>query len=384
MTIALVHAYRVANRGDGWLVELASRLVREATGVEPIVYALDPTGMGPEAQAVFPPPLRPRALLTAGLSASEGASRAVPTVTALPHPDEIDAAIGLGGGYLRSMDPMHELIFRAHHLPQLRLVAAMGERGAYLPVSVGPFRRGLGRLVRRQLGSVAWVASRDDRSHRYLRGWAPTVRRPDLAACAIGVARPTLDPGHDDVIGVALRSLPGTDLGLAAVTDLEQRGFKTRFGIQSSSGRTNDDRRFYAERGVLDAAEDFGLLLSGSPRPTVMIAGRLHAALDAIAAGIPTVHLGYERKSAGAFADLGLGRYQVDAWGGTPDQVTDLVVELADDPGPYWTALQNRFDALAGAWDDLRHRVAALASPGATGPAAGDAEATGQAAGGAG
>ena len=361
MTIALIHAYRAANRGDGWLVSLSRRLIHDATGIEPTVYALDPDGMGENARAVLPPPLKVRAGLSALTTLlPPGAALSSPIgrlANDLPHPADLTAAIGIGGGYLRAADPVHELIFRAHHLPQLRLVAAMEGRGAYLPVSVGPFRRGLGRTVRRRLAAAAWVATRDDRSQRYLTGWAPGHRFPDLAACRLGVDRPPLRVGADGVVAVALRALTGTDLGFEAVSLLEQRGFKLRLGIQSSSGRTNDDGSFYAERGVSADAEDFGAVLTSDPRPAVVVAGRLHAALDAIAAGYPTVHIGYERKSMGAFRDLGLADYVVDAWTGTPDRVVALAGELADDPGPYWKRLEDRFEDLATAWDDLGRMV---------------------------
>lgn len=365
MTIALLHAYRVANRGDGWLVELSRRLVRDATGLEPTVYALDPDGMGPMARAVLPSPVKPRAGLSALLSASAVTASLNRAVVDLPNPDDLQAAIGIGGGYLRSSDPMHELIVRSHHLPQLRLVAEMGPRGAYLPVSVGPFRRGFGRVMRRNLGEAAWVATRDDRSTRYLRGWANAWRLPDLAACRVGVDRPELRRGDPGIVGVVLRSLPHSDLGFAAVSILEKRGVKARFGVQSSSGRTNDDRSFYAERQVLDGAEDFGDLLNdeqGGPRPGVILAGRLHAALDAIAAGYPTIHLGYERKSAGAFADLGLADFTVDAWTGDARQLADMTESLAADPEPYWERLSGRFGPLTKAWDELGEAVATLAS----------------------
>lgn len=363
MTIALVHAYRAANRGDGWLVELSQQLIRDATGLEPVVYALDPAGMGDRARAVIPAPFKLRAGAAAICSATTRSAELGRPFLDLPDPADLTAAIGLGGGYLRCADPIHELIFRAHQLPQLRLVAAMGVRGAYLPVSVGPFRRGLGRTVRRQLASVSWIATRDDRSQRYLTGWAAAHRFPDLAACRLGIDRPALNCGSDGVVGVALRSLPRSDVGFDTVSELERRGFGTRFGVQSSSGRTNDDRSFYADRGVLTDAEDFGTLLATEPRPSVVLAGRLHAALGAIAAGYPTVHVGYERKSAGAFADLGLSDYVVDAWTGRPETVADLVAELADDPRPYWARLADRFDELERAWDRLAARIAQLCDP---------------------
>ena len=363
MSVALFHAYRAANRGDGWLVELSQQLIRESTGLEPVIYALDPTDMGDAARAMIPAPFKIRAGLSAATSITARSATIGRRFLDLPEPGDLTAAIGIGGGYFRSSDPVHELIFRSHHLPQLRLVSALGANGAYLPVSVGPFRRGLGRTVRRQLSNVGWVATRDDRSQRYLTGWANGCRFPDLAACRIGVDRPALQPGADGVVAVALRSLPHSNVGFATVSMLEQRGFKVRLGVQSSSGRTNDDRSFYADQGALADAEDFGSLLASEPRPAVVLAGRLHAALDAIAAGFPTVHLGYERKSFGAFSDLGLSDYMIDAWTGRPEALADKLVELAEDPRPYWNRLSDRFDDLARSWNDLGQRIQQVCEP---------------------
>ncbi len=363
MTVALVHAYRAANRGDGWLVELSQQLISEATGIKPVVYALDPSGMGDNARAMIPAPFKVRAALSAATSASSRSAAIGRRFLDLPEPGDLTAAIGIGGGYFRSADPMHEVIFRSHHLPQLRLVSAMGANGAYLPVSVGPFRRGLGRTVRRQLSNASWVATRDDRSQRYLTGWANGCRYPDLAACRIGVDRPELRVGSDGVVAVALRSLSHSNVGFATVSLLEERGYKVRLGVQSSSGRTNDDRSFYADQGALAKAEDFGTLLASEPRPSVVLAGRLHAALDAIAAGFPTVHLGYERKSFGAFSDLGLSDYMVDAWTGRPEALAETLSQLADDPRPYWNRLSDRFDALAQSWNELGSRVQQVCEP---------------------
>lgn len=359
MPVALLHAYRAANRGDRWLVELSRALVGDALGCDPIVYALDPHGMGPDTEQVLAAPTRLRAAATAASSAIPALQPVARRVAQLPAPSELDAAIGIGGGYLRSNDPVHELVFRAHHLPQLQLISQLGDRGAYLPVSVGPFRRGLGRVVRRHLGATAWVAVRDDRSARYLGGWARPVREPDLGACWIGRCRPALDAGDPGVVGVALRGLRGTNLGVDTIEALTQRGMKTRFGLQSDHGRTNDDRAFYASAGIVGAV-GFGDLLSSDPRPAVVVAGRLHAALEAVAAGIPTIHLGYERKSFGAYADLGLPDYVVDPWQANADDVADLVLRLADDPEPYWAALSSRFDALGHSWDRLGDAVQGL------------------------
>ncbi|MFV0525117.1 MAG: polysaccharide pyruvyl transferase family protein [Acidimicrobiales bacterium] len=360
MTIALLHAYRAANRGDGWLVALSRRLVLEATGIEPTVFALDPQGVGPRARPVFADPLPVRAAATALLSAT-GATTGLAPIE-LPDADELAAAIGIGGGYLRCTDPVHEAVFRAHHLPQLRLMARLGPRSAYLPVSVGPFRRGLGRTVRRSLAATAWVAVRDDRSTRYLSGRGRPLRHPDLAACSIGVDRPGMAARADGAVGITLRALPGTNLGFDAAARLERLGLTVHYGLQSSKGRTNDDRSLYRDQGVPDEPVDFGALISGPEPPTVVVAGRLHAALAAIASGIPTIHIGYERKSVGAFTDLGLADWVVDAWTGTPEDLADRALDLATDPDRYWELLTDRFDVLASHWLRLTDRVGSLAA----------------------
>ena len=157
----------------------------------------------------------------------------------------------------------------------------------------------------------------------------------------------------------ALRAIRRSPL-FATVAILEDRGYKLRYGIQASAGRNNDDRQLYARRGVADQAEDFGLVLASEPAPSVILAGRLHAALEAIAAGYPAIHIGYERKSAGAFGDLGLADYTVDAWTGSPEMLADRVQALAADPGPYWDRVGESLDSLALAWHHVRERVAEI------------------------
>jgi len=360
MRIALLHAYRTANRGDGWLVELSKRLVRDATGTNPEVYALDPAGMGPNAHHVIRNPLRTRAALIAAASTVPGMKPISSRLVNLPNAQDLTAAIGIGGGYLRCMDPVHEAILRAHHMPQLDLIAAMGSRGAYLPVSIGPFRPRLGKRVRNALGRAAWVCTRDDPSTRYLGARANSVRIPDLAACMIGVERNAPVVGEPGVIGVALRSLHHSSIGLEAIKQLGERGYTIRFGIQSNVGRTNSDDNFYRSQGIGDDLCDFGTMLATAPTPSVVIAGRLHGALEAVASGFPTVHLGYERKSDGAFSDLGLGSWVVDAWGGTATDLVDRVESLVADPSPYWDQLSANVDSLAGSWYRLADMVAGL------------------------
>ena len=362
MSVAALHAYRVANRGDGWLVDLTRQLVEEATGHRPTIYALDPTGMPDPAVQVLGPPTRIRALFSAAL-ASAGARTPARLVAGLPRPAQLDLVVGVGGAYLRANDRRHEMVFRAHHLPQLQLAGALGVRAIYLPVSIGPLPPRLLRLVQRLLSNVGTVCVRDDRSAALISDHPRVVRLPDIAACAIGasgVVERELDPG---AATVAIRELPGSSVGTRLCSELRKAGIAVEMAIQSDAGHTNDDRAFYERQGIQDAAP-LAEILEREPAPGVAIAGRLHAALACIAAGIPAIHLGYERKSWGAYDDLGLGRWLFHAWSSDPREVSSAACDLLQDPTEYWQALDANRSQLAAGWSELVRLVGQAASGG--------------------
>jgi hypothetical protein len=122
------------------------------------------------------------------------------------------------------------------------------------------------------------------------------------------------------------------------------------WGVQAEGSVAKSDRTFYAALGVTPAGR-VGELLAGDSGPVVSV--RLHGALQAILAGVPAVHLGYERKSWGAYEDLGLQRWVHSARGFDPAAVAAQVRELQADPAPFWSAV-------AGAVPRLRERSAAL------------------------
>lgn len=361
--IALLHGYRASNRGDGWLVQLAQDAVHDALGEEAVTYAVDPTNMPGDTRSVLGGGNKVRALAAAGLTVIPGSlSRSINSrVVGIPRPAECSAAFGVGGAYLRANDAVHEVVVRSHHLPQLQLLSELGPRAGYLPISVGPFRKGLFQRVRRELSTLGFVAVRDDRSASELCGLPNVHRIPDLAALSLGSTRPQLGATNDGSVAIAVRALAGTDLGMDVGKQLATQGKMVRYGVQSSVGRTNDDTKLYDEAGVLSEAEDFGDLLASPDRPAVVIAGRLHAALAALSAGYPTIHLGYERKSWGAFADLGLDDWVLHAWKAEPAQVIELAEGLIADPSEYWSRLERSFDGLSRRREQLVELIAAAA-----------------------
>ena len=349
--IVLLHGYRAQNRGDAWLVELAQEVVEAATGATPITFAVDPSNMPGDTRAVLDGS-RNRAAAATATSYLPLVSGLSSRLVGLPSPDEVEAAFGVGGAYLRTNDLTHEFVLRSHHVQQLDLMSAIG-RSVYLPVSIGPFRPLIRRRVERKLRTVGLVAVRDDVSFAELEHLPNVHRVPDLAVLSVGRNEPGLAARAPGTVAIAVRALKGTDLGVDVGAELTRSGRSVVYGVQSSVGRTNDDTELYERAGGLREARDFGEVLSDNPGPSVVIAGRLHAALAGIAAGIPTIHLGYERKSWGAYRDLGLERWVVNSWTATTEQVLALVEELERDPQQYWDALSNRFEFLQSEWSRL-------------------------------
>jgi hypothetical protein len=188
------------------------------------------------------------------------------------------------------------------------------------------------------------VHVRDDRSLAALGG-APNVHRtPDLAVLDVtdrmAAAPERSADGTPVLVGRALgeagdypRRLRALAAALGGVA----------WGVQAEGSAAKSDRTFYQALGV-PADGRVGELLAGDCGPVVSV--RLHGALQAILAGVPAVHLGYERKSWGAYEDLGLQRWVHSARGFDPAAVAAQVRALQADPAPFWTAVAARVPRL--------------------------------------
>lgn len=79
-------------------------------------------------------------------------------------------------------------------------------------------------------------------------------------------------------------------------------------------------------------------------------------------AGFPAVHLAYERKGWGAYADLGLEDFVHDARSFSPDAVAKQVREIQADPNDFWRRVETSCAALREKHEelvsDLRGRLA--------------------------
>jgi polysaccharide pyruvyl transferase WcaK-like protein len=366
--IAVVHAYSRVNAGDGLLVDLTLRRLARI-GVNPedcVVVAMDPASFADLAHVVK--------LGTAGraldretafaavraFGVAGGALRqrlalgaAARTLAAA------DGYVAVGGGYLRTGNRVNAVGTAINHLPQLLAVARSNRPSVYLPQSIGPLNGPVGRAVRATLRRVGQVHVRDDRSLDALGG-APNVRRtPDLAvldvADQLAASRPRDAAGTPIIVARALRDAAEYADRLHGLARLLG---DVAWGVQAEGSAQKSDRTFYETLAVTPDGRVTDLLAQ-SPGPVISV--RLHGALQAIMAGVPAVHLGYERKSWGAYEDLGLSTWVHSARRFDPEAVADQVRALRADPEPFWTAIHARAKYLqdeSGALDE--HLTAAL------------------------
>lgn len=307
--VVLLHAYDARNRGDLLLATESIHLLARA-GVEPghvRVVAFDPRSFPEEMATMEIPGSRLRgpsdvARLTAGAVQAWARPRHRPHSPMGQALREARMFVGIGGGYLRAPGGMPSLKTALVNLPQLAMAGCVGAPSVYLPQSVGPLRGHLGEAIRRNLGRVDFVAVRDDASFSELRS-ANAIRVPDLATLAIArhwaLAEHRSGGGHKVVgVGRDLAHPPGYHQRLRDLSDM----LDLRWAVQSRTAR-QDDAAFYRRSGLRVGAESPTAF--ADPHTGAVVSVRLHGALEAILAGVPAIHLTYERKGHGAYADLG-------------------------------------------------------------------------------
>jgi polysaccharide pyruvyl transferase WcaK-like protein len=360
-TIGVLHAYSRTNAGDGLLVDLTiDRLARLGLGLDDVVLvALDPdsfpeiphrAGIGARGRGMSWE-LVPAARRGVALAASALVRRRVGEVARVLAP--CDGLVAVGGGYLRAVDVTSSVGTALNHLPQL-LAAARSKRPAvYLPQSIGPLRGPVGAAVARVLRRIDAVCVRDRWSAAEL-GRVPGLRRvPDLAVLELGER-------WDDValappggrVGVVARQVGhagGYEAAVQAVAaDLGDRAV---WAVQTAGDPTKSDAVHYERLGVTAGGGLADLLAAGEL--SVVVSVRLHGALMALRAGVPAIHLAYDRKGPAAFADLGVSDWCFDVRSLDRSALAEAVAGLVAEPGPYW-------DKLAGEVPRLRKSSAGL------------------------
>jgi polysaccharide pyruvyl transferase WcaK-like protein len=367
--ILVQHAYSRANAGDGLLVDLTLARLRRLFGDVPVrVRAADARSFADLDDVIQVPAASSHYLERLGGCASEALRLAAQAVgwrhTRAGPPAGVDLLVGVGGGYLRAVTAAQRLKFSLVHLPQLLVAAAAGARSVYLPQSIGPFRAPLANVVRDALGRVGVVCVRDDRSRDQVHS-ANVHRIPDLAVLAVAerAAAPAARAPNRFVVCARDLGFRGADRAryVALLRTLLARLPDATLAIQSR-GRGNDDeafcRRELGATGVLP-----GMLAAIEERPDcAVVSVRLHGALQAVMRGVPALHLSYERKGFGAFADLGLSHLVWNARTADPANVLAAADLIRNRPPDYWDRIAARRDALRAASSRLDALIVAARS----------------------
>lgn len=307
--VLLLHAYSSKNAGDGLLVAEAIRLVRDARGADvPITLAAsDPESF--RGWGVRVVDSRP------GLRGWDREYRRT-----LAGIDDFESVVGVGGGYLRFGRPLEAAKALLVHGPQLRAAARRGRGAVYLPMSVGPLRLGTRASVVDRLDRMDAVFVRDDRS--LAEAGRAATRSTDMGTMVEDwqPSRQAVDP----VPVLSARAVRGrVPSGMWEVANR----LAVFDGLVQSAVRANDDRAAVASlhpRRLVPGAE-----LTGPGPGRVLVAIRLHAAVMALAAGHYAIHLAYERKGFGVFADLDLGDWVHPVGSFDPGKVCAQVAALA-------------------------------------------------------
>lgn len=358
LKVVILNAYSRTNAGDGLLVDEAAKLIRERFGdVE-----LRLVSMAPESFPEFPGGLNP----IAGPSSDMKPAQLLRTLlTGKPHPTvaqaiaDADLAVAVGGGYLRGASCVGLAKTVLSHLCQAPTRNSTTPY-VYLPQSIGPFPSpriplGLGRLRRARV-----VFVRDDRSLTLARAFKmPVQRMPDLAALALG-ERPSDEPAARPLagrVGVVGRSLGNkAEHYDAKFVELVKRTDGEL--LVQSRGRGNDDPSYYRRLGYVgERADLLPALTDAARRHSVIVSVRLHGSLQSILAGIPSIHLSYERKGWGAYDDLGISRFVHNAKSFDPDEVLAQIAEIEADPSAYWDAIERSRPQLLAAKSRLSNAL---------------------------
>jgi polysaccharide pyruvyl transferase WcaK-like protein len=374
-TIGVLHAFSRRNSGDALLVDesvgILERLGVPAAGIR--VFALEADTFVGSLPAGTPPPYsvpcEPRrrlspALLRAGVEVLRAAipsgpnqrfdSRLAREIAAC------DGLIAVGGGYLRAGDVPESFGTLLNHLPQLVAAGRSDAPAVYLPQSIGPLHGPVGALLRRALERVDRCCVRDESSVREVGPRVAAVRLPDLAVLRLArhaPVRPAVSGGPVVVVARTVDRAPRFVSDLRSLVAAIERDAPVEWAVQVDGPGTRTDAGFYDANRVRATGSRVDVLRAASA-PGAVVSVRLHGALESILAGWPAIHLSYQRKGWGAYADLGLDDYVHDARSFDPAQVAAQALALRDDPTRFWSAIDRRHPVLVKADADLSELVA--------------------------
>jgi hypothetical protein len=364
--IAVIHAYSRTNAGDGLLVDLTlERLARAgARSSDCVLFALDASSFSelPEVRQIGMPGRTPSprmlgSLVELGAAAAIRATKGAWSLGTMAELDHAAAVVAVGGGYFRTGTVMSAFGSLLNHLPQLAAASVASAPTLYLPQSIGPLHGIVGRWIKTCLRDIDLIWARDDQTVAELAGWATVRRAPDLAVLHIAEARSQLrdaDGGPTILVGRPLDSSGGYGQRLAS---LSRRLPSVLWAVQAEGPGSKNDRVFYRQLGF-NPEGHLADVLKKHPRG-IVVSVRLHGALQALAAGVPAIHLSYQRKGWAAYADLGLTEFVHDARTFDPATVAAQVLRVRSDPSDLWNRLTSHYDALVETSLELDRSVAA-------------------------
>ncbi|BCW41636.1 hypothetical protein StoSoilB3_31710 [Arthrobacter sp. StoSoilB3] len=254
--------------------------------------------------------------------------------------EQADLIVAVGGGYLRGGSIGEAIKSWGAHYGQLKLAARHGHKAIYLSQSIGPFRGIYKRVVARQLAKVRTVCVRDDRSLTEFSNVASVLRMPDLAV--LELARQPRETGvsarlAEDPVIVA-RELPMPRTYYEFLNDASDSK-RFEWALQSTGGG-NDDLPLTQRLGAGTPRPMAEVLADKTPR--IVVSTRLHGALSSLIAGFPAIHLSYERKGWGAYEDIGLDDFVLNARDTTLSQVEALMKRIHGDPEAFWSLIETK------------------------------------------
>ena len=394
MTVLIVNAYSVRNRGDAAIVRGLIATLRQL-GTHRIAVA--PRGWRHDADewlalgadSVVPPLLsihdaprwaRAQRLLllvhVIGRIARSLAARVTPILAddSMRAYAQAAVVVSAGGAYLGGRKPGVNLV-RGYSIaygriwarPTIAAPMTINPPSPLVRVLLRNLLRGVALFVRdhesiaraRQLGLRATYApdlvfraarSRAPHPPSGIMAWVPRGYRPDQDAWA---ARERLEASQLAGVIDVMRTDPGLRLEFVPQVDVE--------GI-------DDDRVTIARlRGQLPAELDGRVSVLPPPgaieetieayaRYDVVLTSRLHAALLALLSGTPSLVVGYEPKVSGVLATLGLDDRVIPADGSwEPATVAEWLRRLMSDPGERdaTRAATQNVEAQYASFDDL-------------------------------
>jgi polysaccharide pyruvyl transferase WcaK-like protein len=365
--IGVLHAYSRTNSGDGLLVDLTlARLARCGIAASDVVLvALDPDSF-PEVPNRVDVGARGRALAwelvpAAGRAVAAAASAATrrPFGALAGELAACDALVAVGGGYLRAADATSSIGTALNHLPQLALAARAAAPSLYLPQSIGPLRGPVGAAVRRGLRHLDAVCVRDRWSAADLVEQPNVFQVPDLAVLELAEEVDQIERvGAGGRVGLVARRV-GHAVGYEdqLVRLANDLGDRAVWVVQTTGDRTKSDAVHYERLGVTAGGSLVDLLATRDLSAVVSV--RLHGALMAMRAGVPAIHLSYDRKGPAAFADLGLAGWCFDVRDVERADLSGAVEGLVDGAAGYWDRLDAHTSRLRQASEELDDLVRA-------------------------